>query len=253
MRVTGSMIILMFDDEDRRKEIPSMPIPNRRTWLSVSGIPIHAWSEKTFGNIAKMWGEIACVDIESLAPSTFERARFHIETDWSEHIDETLDLLVGDQCFPIRVTKIEEVIGTKCDCCYELLEGSHVSGEQDDNEEIVENKKRSAVKSASPMPMLREIVVPDSIQSQAMRTMEFERMWEGNTQVDLRVRDTASWMAEEAIGIIEHDDEQRCTAMDLSAECEFSGARQVILEDKSVAISPINRGPQDRAKLAVVI
>ncbi|KAK8605389.1 hypothetical protein V6N13_102171 [Hibiscus sabdariffa] len=76
------------------------------------------------------------------------------------------------------------------------------------------------------MPMSRETVVPDSIQSQAVKTMELEIMWEGNTQVDLRVRDTASWMAEEAIGIIERDDEQRCTAMDLSAECEFSGARQ---------------------------
>ncbi|KAK9033098.1 hypothetical protein V6N11_018136 [Hibiscus sabdariffa] len=176
------MIILMFDDEDRRKEvltagvldewienlgiwIPSMPIPNYRTWLS----------------------------------------------------------------------------------------GSHVSGEQDVNEEIVENRKRSATKNASPMPMSRETVVPDSIQSQAVKTMELERMWEGNTQVDLRVRDTASWMPEEAIGIIERDDEQRCTAMDLSAECEFSGARQVIFEDKSIAISPINRGPQDRAKLDAVV
>ncbi|KAL4297188.1 hypothetical protein GQ457_12G012360 [Hibiscus cannabinus] len=70
------------------------------------------------------------------------------------------------------------------------------------------------------MPMSRETVVPDSIQSQALKTMELERM---------------------------------CTAMDLSAECEFSGVRQVILEDKSVAISPINRGPQDRTKLVVVI
>ncbi|KAK9024995.1 hypothetical protein V6N11_064896 [Hibiscus sabdariffa] len=126
-------------------------------------------------------------------------------------------------------------------------------GEQDDNEEIVENRKSSAVKSASPMPMSRETVVPDSIQSQAVKIMELERVWEGNTQVDLRVRDTASWMTEEAIGIIERDDEQRCTAMDLSAECEFSRARQVILEDKSVAVSPINRGPQDKAKLADVI
>ncbi|KAL4369040.1 hypothetical protein GQ457_05G019790 [Hibiscus cannabinus] len=206
MRVTGSMIILMFDDEDKLKEvlaagvldewienlgtwIPSMPIPNRRTWLSISGISIHSW--------------------------------FQIKTDWSEHIDETMDLLVGDQC------------------------------EQDDNEEIVKNKERRAVKSAS--PMLMETVVPDSIQSQALKSMELKRMWEGNMQVDLRVRDTASWMVEEDIGIIEHDEKHRCNAMDLYAECEFSEVRQVILDYKSVATSPINRGPQDRAKLAVVI
>ncbi|KAK8676219.1 hypothetical protein V6N13_034271 [Hibiscus sabdariffa] len=101
------------------------------------------------------------------------------------------------------------------------------------------------------MPM--ETVVPDSIQSQAVKSMELVRMWEGNMQLDLRVRDTASWMAEEDIGIIDRDEEQRCNAMDLSVECEFSEVRQVILDDKSVATSPINRGPQDRAKLAVVI
>ncbi|KAK8644731.1 hypothetical protein V6N13_124031 [Hibiscus sabdariffa] len=88
---------------------------------------------------------------------------------------------MSDQCFPIRVTEIEEAIEPKCDCCCELLEGSHVSGEQDVNEEIFENRKRSAVKSASPMPMSRETVVPDSIQSQAVKTMELERMREGNT------------------------------------------------------------------------
>ncbi|KAK8681404.1 hypothetical protein V6N13_053808 [Hibiscus sabdariffa] len=136
---------------------------------------------------------------------------------------------------------------------YRIAELADKFCEQDVNEEIVENRKRSATKNASPMPMSRETVVPDSIQSQAVKTMELERMWEGNTQVDLRVRDTASWMPEEAIGIIERDDEQRCTAMDLSAECEFSGARQVIFEDKSIAISPINRGPQDRAKLDAVV
>ncbi|KAK9018747.1 hypothetical protein V6N11_033794 [Hibiscus sabdariffa] len=268
MRVTGSMIILMFDDEDKRQEvlragvldewienlgiwIPSMPIPNRRTWLSVSGIPIHAWSGKTFSNIVKMWGEIASVDIETLAPSTFERARFQIETDLSYHIDETLDLLVGDQCFPIRVTEIEEAIGPKCDCCCELIEGSQISGEQDDNEEIVELKESSAVKSASPVS--RETFVPDSIQSHALKSMEMERMCEGNKKVDLRVRDTAGWMAEEDIGIIERGEEQRCNAMDLSVECDFSEERQAIPDDKSVATSPINRGPQGRAKLADVI
>ncbi|KAK8481352.1 hypothetical protein V6N13_057278 [Hibiscus sabdariffa] len=200
-----------------------------------------------------MWGEMACVDIESLAPSTFERARFQVETDWSEHIDQTLDLLVGDQCFPIRVTEIEETIGPKCDCFCELLEGSQSSGAQDDNDEIVENKERMAVKSASPMPMSRETVVPNSIQSQAMKSMELEKIWEGNMQVDLRVRDTASWMVEEDIRLIACDEEQRCNAMDLSAECEFSEVKQVIQDDKSVVTSPINHGPQDRAKLAAVI
>ncbi|KAK8521579.1 hypothetical protein V6N12_031473 [Hibiscus sabdariffa] len=43
-------------------------------------------------------------------------------------------------------------------------------------------------------------------------------------------------MAEEAIGIIERDDELRCTAMDLSAECEFSGARSDFLHKKKVIL-----------------
>ncbi|KAK8636398.1 hypothetical protein V6N13_124144 [Hibiscus sabdariffa] len=123
--------------------------------------------------------------------------------------------------------------------------------EQDDNEEIVELKESSAVKSASPVS--RETFVPDSIQSHALKSMEMERMCEGNKKVDLRVRDTAGWMAEEDIGIIERGEEQRCNAMDLSVECDFSEERQAIPDDKSVATSPINRGPQGRAKLADVI
>ncbi|KAK8562614.1 hypothetical protein V6N12_010688 [Hibiscus sabdariffa] len=258
----------MFDDEDKHHEVlavgvldewienvgiwmSSLPIPNRRTWLSVNGIPVHAWSEKTFGNIAKLWGEIASVDIETLAPSSFERAWFQIETDWRYHIDEELDLLVGDQCFPIRVTEIEEVIGPKCDYCCKLMEGSQVSGEQDGNEDMVEQWESSEVKSASPVS--RGTVVPDSIQSKALNSMEMERMWEGNKRVDLRMRDTASWMAEEAIGIIERDEELRCSAMDLSAKCEIREEMQVISTGRSVASSPINRGPQYRAKLAEVI
>ncbi|KAK8574458.1 hypothetical protein V6N12_062151 [Hibiscus sabdariffa] len=190
MRVTGSMIILMFDDEDKRKEV--------------------------------------------LAAGVLD--------EWIENLGTWI---------PSMPILNRQAIGPKCDCCCELLEGSQASSEQDDNEEIVENKERREIKSVSPMPM--ETVVPDSIQSQAVKSMELVRMWEGNMQLDLRVRDTASWMAEEDIGIIDRDEEQRCNAMDLSVECEFSEVRQVILDDKSVATSPINRGPQDRAKLAVVI
>ncbi|KAK8700408.1 hypothetical protein V6N13_018805 [Hibiscus sabdariffa] len=116
---------------------------------------------------------------------------------------------------------------------------------------MVEQWESSEVKSASPVS--RGTVVPDSIQSKALNSMEMERMWEGNKRVDLRMRDTASWMAEEAIGIIERDEELRCSAMDLSAKCEIREEMQVISTGRSVASSPINRGPQYRAKLAEVI
>ncbi|KAK8568800.1 hypothetical protein V6N13_106684 [Hibiscus sabdariffa] len=168
MRVSGSSIILMFEDEGKRKEIlasgaldgwlenvgiwiPNMLIPNRRTWLSVS--------------------------------------------DWRRHIDEELDLRVGDQCFPIRVTEIEEAIGPKCDCFCELVEESQSFGKRDSGEEEGDQSNDSVMKVADNRSCSRGTVVPNLIMSKIVNSLEVDRMWEGNKMVDWRIMESASWMA----------------------------------------------------------
>ncbi|KAK8574922.1 hypothetical protein V6N12_062599 [Hibiscus sabdariffa] len=153
MRVTGSSLILMFDNDGN--------------------------SAKSFGNIVNLWGEITSVYNEILAHSPCEQARFQIEIDWCYRIDEELDLRVGDQCFTIRVTDIEEAIGPKCDCCCELLEGSHSTSEQEGEMDVFEQSNGSEVKCAVHETCLEGTVVPNSLISKSMNSMEMVRMWKG--------------------------------------------------------------------------
>ncbi|KAK8527236.1 hypothetical protein V6N12_054458 [Hibiscus sabdariffa] len=51
-----------------------------------------------------------------------ERARFQVETCRINHIDEELDVRVGDLVYSVRVTEIEETIRPKCDCCCVLMD-----------------------------------------------------------------------------------------------------------------------------------
>ncbi|KAK8529199.1 hypothetical protein V6N12_059986 [Hibiscus sabdariffa] len=118
MHVAGSMVLLMFDDDNIQSEYlttnslskwlenigpwePKMQIPNRRTWLSISGLPIHLWSEETFSRVVKQWCDLVNIDIETLSPSSFEKAHIQIETDWTFHIVEIIDVRVDDVIFHV--------------------------------------------------------------------------------------------------------------------------------------------------------
>ncbi|KAK8628855.1 hypothetical protein V6N13_009435 [Hibiscus sabdariffa] len=175
-------MLLMFNDVKMRHEVldsgkldewlenvgiwnSMMSIPNRRTWLSISGLPIHVWSEMTFDNIASLCEELVQIDIETLAPSSFERARFQIKNDWRFHIDEDLELQSG-------------------------------------------------------------------------------KLWEANKMVDCHVVETASWMADENIRMVECDEEARYS--DVSAEAplaeviEHRGQQRKVRQISEVLLSELS-------------
>ncbi|KAK9029902.1 hypothetical protein V6N11_031344 [Hibiscus sabdariffa] len=75
MWVTGSMVLLAFPDVGSRERLLSEEVlstwfghveewsasagyVSRRAWLSISGLPIHLWSEGSFQNIVGLWGRI---------------------------------------------------------------------------------------------------------------------------------------------------------------------------------------------------
>ncbi|KAK8978723.1 hypothetical protein V6N11_001729 [Hibiscus sabdariffa] len=113
-----------------------------------------------------------------------------------------LELRVGEQCFPIRVTEIEEAIGPKCDCSCELMEESEFSGKHDKKEDAKERIDASAVKGRDSGNNSVGSVVPNSISLKAMNSLEVEKLWEANKLVDWHVMETASWMANENIGMV---------------------------------------------------
>ncbi|KAK8478408.1 hypothetical protein V6N13_009837 [Hibiscus sabdariffa] len=90
---------------------------------------------------------------------------------------------------------------------------------------------------------LEGTVVPNSLLSKPLNSEEVERMWEENKVEDWRVMETTSWMAEEDIGLIHRDEELRCSAVNLSEECELGEEGQAESTAKSVANSPSRDGP----------
>ncbi|KAL4333507.1 hypothetical protein GQ457_07G016390 [Hibiscus cannabinus] len=216
MRVSGSLVLLMFLNEDQRRSIldkdvlqqwlenvmewsPGLQLPNRRVWLSAWGIPIHAWSEATFKRIAALWGDLVFVDSGTLAPVSFERAHFLIETDWFAHIDEMIELCLGEHVFPVRVVAFEEAFEQQCDCCCEkgvesdgISEAKVTADKNEKSTEMLEIRDSSRVEESLRKASIEETVVPNYV-SHGVDSVELvERMWEGNKREDWRVLELPS-------------------------------------------------------------
>ncbi|KAK8662209.1 hypothetical protein V6N13_091796 [Hibiscus sabdariffa] len=101
--------------------------------------------------------------------------------------------------------------------CCELVEESELSGKQDGKKDEKARIAVSAVKGGDCENSSEETVVPNSISLTAMNTLEVDKMWEDNKVVDWRVMETASWMIDENIGMVQRDEEVRDS--DVSAEC----------------------------------
>ncbi|KAK9046484.1 hypothetical protein V6N11_052371 [Hibiscus sabdariffa] len=132
MWVAGSMVLLAFPDANSRQRLLSQDVlstwfgrleewstsaeyASRRAWLSISGLPIHLWSEGLFRNIDGLWGKYLRVDAATEEPTSFERARILIETSVRGRIDEVVEvaslgimfLIVVQEAELVRVPAIE--------------------------------------------------------------------------------------------------------------------------------------------------
>ncbi|KAK8594022.1 hypothetical protein V6N12_046093 [Hibiscus sabdariffa] len=165
--------------------------------------------------------------------------------------DSHLELRVGEQCFSIRVTEIEEAIGPKCDYSCELVEESEFSGKHDEKEDTKERIDASAVKGRDSGNNSVGTVVPNSISFKAMNSLEMEKLWEVNKLADFRVMETASWMANENIGMVQRDEEVRYN--DVLVEYGLPEEIQVRASEDAVVNNPTSRGPSNMVTLAEVI
>ncbi|KAH7839408.1 hypothetical protein Vadar_003764 [Vaccinium darrowii] len=78
----------------------------RFTWLSCSGIPLHAWNTATFQKIGENWGTLMEIDSNTLKCSSFETSRILVSTTCHQKILQEIHLEVNSQVYPISV--IEE-------------------------------------------------------------------------------------------------------------------------------------------------
>ncbi|KAK8598052.1 hypothetical protein V6N13_095444 [Hibiscus sabdariffa] len=87
----------------------------RRACIACHGVPIHAWSEGTFSNIAALWGDIISIDERNLKPTSFYKAYFQILTRVSERINETVELVIGSKVFKVFLVKLNlRFLRTQC-------------------------------------------------------------------------------------------------------------------------------------------
>ncbi|KAL4297450.1 hypothetical protein GQ457_12G002520 [Hibiscus cannabinus] len=83
---------------------------NRRVWVSVFGVPIHAWTSDTFERLVSHWGSVIKVAKETIEPSSFEKGRVLIETKFLEWIEECVQLCLESRVFPGRITEADTLL-----------------------------------------------------------------------------------------------------------------------------------------------
>lgn len=80
-----------------------MSRPGRLVWISIEGIPLHAWTESTFQRIAKEFGEIMEVEELTLQRVQTHLARVCISTSSYSSIDKVVSITMKDEVFTVRV------------------------------------------------------------------------------------------------------------------------------------------------------
>ncbi|KAK8608779.1 hypothetical protein V6N13_024192 [Hibiscus sabdariffa] len=136
----------------------------------------------------------------------------------------------------------------------ELANKFHLAGLQGFRDGKENEKVRivvSAVKGGDGENYSEETVVPNSISLTAMNTLEVDKIWEDNKVVDWRVMETASWMMDENVGMVQRDEEVRDN--DVSAECGLRDELHVQTTKDADVISPICNGPSNRVNITEVI
>ncbi|KAL4271658.1 hypothetical protein GQ457_13G012480 [Hibiscus cannabinus] len=113
MRISGAMVLLMFVTTEERQALldrydldqwfarivawsPEVRLDSRSVWVSVVGLPIHLWSHETFANLASLCGKLIRVECSTMEPQSFERARFFIESDKMDRIEEMVEVKTSE-------------------------------------------------------------------------------------------------------------------------------------------------------------
>ncbi|KAK8484767.1 hypothetical protein V6N11_048062 [Hibiscus sabdariffa] len=119
------------------------------------GVLIHAWSDYTWQKLAELWGDLVCVDGETLAPTNFERGRFQVEMSFLLNIDEQVELQGGE-------IAIDSLAASDCETSL-----FHKGMQQNSFKE--------------------DTVVPNSVSMEVATSSHIVRLWEDNWRIDDRV------------------------------------------------------------------
>ncbi|KAK9008964.1 hypothetical protein V6N11_080440 [Hibiscus sabdariffa] len=146
MWLSGSRVLLIFQDIQVRTRVVELPTldnwfesdlvwcprackSNRRVWLTMYGISVHAWAGRTFENIASLWGNFVRIDGETSDTVSFERARVLIETDRGAIQFDRVDALVSES-EEVDQRQEKEVKSDEISLCAMAVQDTNQDGSQ---------------------------------------------------------------------------------------------------------------------------
>ncbi|KAK9288371.1 hypothetical protein L1049_016825 [Liquidambar formosana] len=99
--------------KDIRSWHPNLIIHERLVWLSITGVPLHAWVGTNFRKIGERFGAVIFVDSNTHNKTMLDRGRILVSTKLLEPISKDLVLEVCNENFLINV-KEESVVSLSC-------------------------------------------------------------------------------------------------------------------------------------------
>ncbi|KAL4340832.1 hypothetical protein GQ457_08G017310 [Hibiscus cannabinus] len=84
----------------------SFRIPYRVVWLELTGVPLHCWNHQTFKRIAEAWGVFLFLGENALQSFGLEKLSMVISTIQFGKIEAVINLEVGNELFPVRISEI---------------------------------------------------------------------------------------------------------------------------------------------------
>ncbi|KAK8708878.1 hypothetical protein V6N13_059914 [Hibiscus sabdariffa] len=127
MRILGAFVLLMFAMTEEQQSLLDRTYLDRWfervmtwargirldslcVWLSVVVLPMHLLWTATFENLARLWGCFVRLEGTTAEPQSFERARFLIEMNRLERIEEMVEVLASDSSIiRVHVQEVEVV------------------------------------------------------------------------------------------------------------------------------------------------
>ncbi|KAK8560864.1 hypothetical protein V6N13_026299 [Hibiscus sabdariffa] len=81
-------------------------LPERITWIQVTGIPLHCWNETTFKRIADLWGTLLAMGENANQSFDCAKVTLLLSTRQRGNIDEVIEVEVGRESFLIRIEEL---------------------------------------------------------------------------------------------------------------------------------------------------
>ncbi|KAK8624738.1 hypothetical protein V6N13_089625 [Hibiscus sabdariffa] len=84
----------------------SFHLPERVTWIRLSGVPLHCWNHTTFSRISEVWGKLLLLGENANQTIDAAEITLLIETNQMKKIEEVIYLEVGKESFWIQVEEL---------------------------------------------------------------------------------------------------------------------------------------------------